>query len=153
MSTPEERLKKHAEELRKHPPETSAQRAARAQQENRETDQRIRTVGQAYLKRAETLIGATNERIYHHLRFSVPGATSGFTLEVGRYPFVQAWIEGEGWYVTVRSRGTGLSHSRYASNEAFLGAMDELMEPLVASALEALARGKERQAPDASGRS
>ncbi|HLJ59282.1 MAG TPA: hypothetical protein VKZ50_06095 [bacterium] len=149
VSTPEERLKKRAEDLLKHPPETPAQRAARAKQENKQAGERIRSVGQVYLKRAETLIRATNARIYHRLRHSAPGTTEGFTLEVGHYPFVQAWIEGEGWYVTVRSRRDGLSHFRYASNQAFLDAMDDLLEPLVASALEALASGVERPAPEA----
>jgi hypothetical protein len=153
VSTPEERLKKRAEELLRHPPETPAQRAARAQQENRETDQRLRSVGQAYFKRAETLVSATNALIYHNLRYSTRGTATGFTLEVGHYPLVQAWIEGGGWYVTVRSRGTGLSHAGYSSDDAFLAAMDELLEPLVASALEALASGVEPPASDAYGRS
>jgi len=153
VSTPEERLRKRAEELVRHPPETPAQRAARAQQEHRETGKRLRSVGQAYFKRAETIVGATNARIYHTLRYSTRGTAAGFTLEVGHYPLVQAWIEGDGWYVTVRSRGTGLSHAAYASDDVFLAAMDVLLEPLVASALDALASGAEPPASDGDGRS
>jgi hypothetical protein len=151
VSTPEQRLKKRAEELRKHPPATPARHGVHEQQVNREAGPRFRSVGQAYLERTETLIGATNERIYHHLRYSTHGTAAGFTLEVGHY-LLEARIE-YGWEVTVRNHGTGMSNLRYSSDAALVGAMDELLEPLVAGALEALMSGEEPPTPDAQGRS
>lgn len=152
MSTPEERLKKQAEELRKHPQETPAQQAAREQQENEKAQQRLRKVGQAYLKRVKALIDETQMRIHHYLNPVDPGMSRRFTLEVGRHPGLQARINGEGWEVTVY-RGTGSGIHEYASDDAILGAMDELLEPLVSIALVALNNRTERAAPDGYGRS
>lgn len=153
MSTPEERLKKRAEELFKHLPETPAQIAAREQQEIRQTARRLRNVGEAYLKRAETLIDVTRARIFHELDYSKPGTRPSFTLKVGTFGVLQATVEGDGWLVTVRRRGPGgVSTRTCSSDDAFLGVKDDLLETLVASALAALASGIEQPAPDPYGR-
>ena len=154
MSAPEERLRKRAEELLKHPPEMPAHHAARERQEYRQKRLRLHCAGQAYLKRAETLIEATNARIYHLLRYAEPEETlgvtleAGFTLGVGRYPVMQAMMNGDGWDVTVYNRGTKPFTRAYASDDAFGSAMDDLLEPLVASALEAVVSGAEIPAVD-----
>lgn len=83
---------------------------------------------------------------------ALPGTAPGFTLQVGYYPLVKATVDGNGWHVTVRDRA-GLSNDTYPSDEAFLAKMDELLEPLVKGAFQALVSGVEPPAPDAYGRS
>lgn len=153
MSIPEERLKKRAEELLKHPSETLDERAVREQLAYRQTRQRLHNAGRAWLRRAETLIEATNARIYHDIRYAEPGQCESFTLEVsftlgvGRYSVMQATMKGDGWDVIVHDHHELITRA-YASDDAFCGAMDELLEPLVASALEAIAGGTEIPAVD-----
>jgi hypothetical protein len=153
VSTPEERLKKQAAELMKHRPETPTQSDAREQQEIGQTAQRLRTVGQAYLVRVMDMITATRMQIYHELHYAIPGTRPGFVLHVGHFALVQAAMQGEGWEVRTRSRTTeGLPNYSYPSDEAVMQARDMLLEPLVASAMQALASGLEQPAPDAYGR-
>jgi hypothetical protein len=152
VSTPEERLRKQAEDLIKNRPETPAQAAARRQQEMEQTAQRLRNVGQKYLARAQGLIAATGMRIFCQLDYSYPGTTRGFRLLIGQYGVVKATLSSVGWQVVTRGRAGGLSNQAYQSDDAALNAKDALLEPLVASAMQALSSGVEQPAPDADGR-
>jgi len=153
VSTPEERLRKRAQEAMQNPPETSAQRAAREKEKIREASQRLRNVGEAYLTKVRTFIDATRMRVFYDLNYSQLGTAQGFTLYVGQHQFVQARMQENGWHVTVRDKTTGTTAYNYASDDSFLEASDELLESLVGGAIDLLVSGQDVPAPDAYGRS
>jgi hypothetical protein len=103
-------------------------------------------VGQEYVKRTSVLIAATRKPVYHDLRYSATGRE--FTLEVGRLAALQASLESDAWHVAIRNRFANVFRHTYESDDLFLGARDELLEPLVINALEALLSGKEQPADE-----
>ena len=145
------RLRALAEGLTHNRPETVRQAAASESLEARQTAQRLRNAGQAYLQRVMDFVAVTQMHVYHELSYSLPGTGPGFTLHVGRSAFVQARLRANGWQVTTRNVFAGLSDYDYPSDEAFLQAKDELLEPLVAGAIVALAGGAEEPDSDARG--
>lgn len=152
MSTPEERLRKKAEDLARELEERERFKQGeevkrRASLANKSL--RTSTMGRKFHWRAQQLRDATERRIYlgfdYERREGMP--IQGFDLTIGRLYGMRAYLEEDGWHVRVQGP-EGLREHQYATDEELESAMDPLLEAIVAVALEALMRGKDQSAPE-----
>ena len=146
MSTSEDRLRQSAEDLQQHRRTTETEAARRKAEKSKRSVQRVRHVAKDYVKGTSALIAATRKRVHHNLHYWTIG--QGFTLEVGCWLALQARLECDTWHVATRDRFANVSHHTYESDDLFLAAKDDLLEPLVTNALEALVSGREQPADD-----
>ena len=143
-TTPEERLRTRATELERRQQDRgkmAEEAAAAARRDADKLAERVRHVGHEYLKRTGALVAATRHRVHHAVLYADAGR--GFTLEVGRWPALQATWEANAWHVALRNRRSIVERHTYDSDHALLTEKDKLLEDPIAEAVEALIAGKE----------
>jgi len=144
MSTESERLRKKAAELERQQQEHDA---SRRDEEAKRTqiDARVKRIEAAYLAKAQSLVNATGTPI-QVWRSAVDLTGTGFRIRIGGVYSLVARLVQNRWEATRHSRGEDPSLT-YPTDQEFENAQEDLLEPLVAGALEASWRGKETGLP------
>jgi hypothetical protein len=144
MSTESERLREKAADLERR---QHARDASQREEEAKRTqmDARVRRMEAAYLAKAQALAKATGAPI-QVWRSAVDLTDTGFRIRIGGvYSLVARLVEGR-WEVTRHSRAQDPSFT-YPTDQEFENAQEDLLEPIIANALEAVVREKEAQLP------
>jgi hypothetical protein len=144
MSTESERLREKAADLERRQHEHDASQREKVA-ERTQTDARVRRMEAAYLAKAQSLAKATGAPI-QVWRSAVDLTGTGFRIRIGGvYSLVARLVEGR-WEVTRHSRAQDPSFT-YPTDQEFEDAQEDLLEPIIANALEAFVREKETQLP------
>ncbi len=147
LSTPEERLRKKREELvsEMNRQEKERENGRQQQVESLATRKQLASLLQEqYSKRAAELRDAGGFSI--HAATEPLGDGEGFRIRMGRLYSLEAMRGEDSWVVKV-TNAEGVSEVEY-DDEEFVKAVDELLEPLVEDAMEALAADKDTPGGD-----
>lgn len=147
MSTPEDRLRQKAEQLRGEREQRERQdqeQSARDRADLQRRAQEASNEAQTWLKRAEELANATKVRIPIHLDFDLDEGP-GFELRIGT-AVIRAVLEPEGWRVT-RFSPAEIGHVQSLPAD-LPSRRDVVVEQMVEQGLHDVMEGRVRPAPE-----
>lgn len=157
MSTPGERIRKAAEEAQRQKEQQTAQaqaEEAKRRQTVKELERRAGAMGQEFLNGAREMRQQSGKNVHLFLKpHDTDKMEAGFFLAVGRPKRGLRGIravpmQGGQWKVDIQSVAAGTKSTAYGTDEHLAQSRDEILEPPMTEAAQALGAEEEKPAAE-----